>query len=284
MAYDILGEIPLFATLPVSERLELADMMRPRSIAADETIVVIGEAGNDFYVIGTGNLTVSCPDEFGKEVKLATLSPGSFFGELSLLDGGPRTATVRAETPASVLSLGREDFMAFLSKHPDAAVKMLTILGQRQRDTLDKVRGIRNANEAIAANTTKWEKLAEKLAGLTATREFVLINLIGCAIWIGINMFLRHLHRPGLVPFDQPPTFSVLGLIVTVEALFVTLFVLISQSLQSERDHIRADLEYQVNLKAHQELMQLQQKVDRLAGMVAGSRREQPKTGRRHKG
>lgn len=268
MGQDFLRAIPLFQGLPEPERLELAAMMRPRDVPAADTIVWRGEAGNDFYVIASGTLTVSCPDESGKEVQLATLGPGAFFGELSLLDGGPRTATVRSETAATVLALGRTDFLGFLLKHPDAAVQMLTILGQRQRETLDKVRGIRNANEAIAANTTNWEKLAEKLAGLTATREFVLINLIGCGLWIGINLLLGHLRRLGLHPFDPPPTFSMLSFFVTVEALFITLFVLISQGLQSERDHIRADLEYQVNLKAHQELMQLQQKVDRLAGMV----------------
>jgi len=268
MAQDILGAIPLFKGLAEPERRELTALMRPRKIPATETVFWMGAAGDDFYVIGSGTLSVSCPDESGNEVKLATLGPGAFFGELSLLDGGPRTATVRAETPSSLLALGREDFLGFLVTHPDAAVQMLTILGQRQRETLDKVRGIRNANEAIAANTTKWERLAEKVAGLSATREFVLLNLIGCTLWIALNLLLSHLNRPGLRPFDQAPTFSVLSFIVTIEALFITLFVLISQGLQAERDRIRADLEYHVNVKAHQELTQLQQKVDRLTGMV----------------
>ena len=69
--------------------------------------------------------------------------------------------------------------------------------------------------------------------------------------------------------FDDPPSFSVLGLIITVEALFISLFVLISQAHQGVRDRIRADLDYQVNLKAHQEVMQLHQKVDRLQAVVA---------------
>ena len=71
----------------------------------------------------------------------------------------------------------------------------------------------------------------------------------------------RHLAR---TPWDEPPSFGMLGFIVTVEALFISLFVLISQGQQGERDRIRADLDYQVNLKAHQEVMQLHQKLDRL--------------------
>ena len=146
---------------------------------------------------------------------------------------------------------------------------MLTILGRRQRETLEKVRGIRNANEAIAANTSNWHRLAERIAGVSASRTFVVLNIALFCIWVAGNVLLNHVHIGHLAAFDEPPTFSVLGLIATVEALFITLFVLISQGLQGERDRIRADLDYQVNLKAHQEVMQLQHKVDRLASLLS---------------
>lgn len=266
MPEDILGEIPLFKTLPAAERIELASLMRPREAKPPETIVRLGDPGHDFYLIRSGALAVSCPDENGKEVKLATLGPGAFFGEISLLDGGPRTATVRAEQPSSLVALGRDDFLGFLVEHPDAAIQMLKILGQRQRETLDKIRGIRNANDAIAANKTQWVRVAEKTATVVSSPTFVLLNLIVFALWILANLLVARL---GFTPFDAAPTFSVLGFIATAEALFVSLFVLISQGLQGQRDRIRADLEYQVNVKAHQEVMQLQQKVDRLAGLVA---------------
>jgi uncharacterized membrane protein len=269
MSDEMLAAIPLFKDLSAAERVELAGMMRPRRFAALQPVVWIGEKGDEFYLIADGRLGVSCPDESGKEVRLATLNAGDFFGELSLLDGGPRTATVRAEVESSLLTLGREDFLRFLLKHPDAAIRMLTILGQRQRDTLEKVRGIRNVNEAVDANTTNWSRVAERIAGLSASRAFVVFNLVVFVLWIIVNIALHSLHLHGLMAFDEPPTFSVLGFIVTVEALFISLFVLISQGLQRERDRIRADLDYQVTVKAHQELMQLQEKVDRLAAVLA---------------
>jgi uncharacterized membrane protein len=265
---DILRVIPLFQTLPEVERIELASFMRPRSVAAGETVFWLGERGEDLYLVQSGALAVSCPDENANEVTLATLAPGAFFGEISLLDGGPRTATVRATQPSSLLSLGREDFLRFLAKHPDAAIQVLTVLGQRQRETLERVRGVPNSNEAIDANTTRWGRSAERIATLTASWPFVLFNLILFIVWVLANVLIVHSGRAELQPFDKPPTFSVLGFLVTVEALFISLFVLISQGLQGQRDRIRADLDFQVNLKAHQEVMQLQQKVDSLIALV----------------
>lgn len=266
MATDLLGSVPLFSKLPEANRTELTELLRARQFPANQPIVWIGEQGDDFYVIQSGKVSVSCPDESGKEVILATLGPGHFFGELSLLDGGPRTASVRTVADTTLLSLGREEFLKFLERHPLAAIHMLTILGQRQRETLDKIRGIKNVNEAVAESRTKWQAIAEAIANITATQWFVMINLLIFGLWIAINLLL---HKLGKSTFDDPPSFSLLGFIITVEALFISLFVLISQAHQGVRDRIRADLDYQVNLKAHQEVMQLHQKVDRMNTVLA---------------
>ncbi len=121
-------------------------------------------------------------------------------------------------------------------------------------------------NEAVAESRTRWQVIAEYIANLTATQWFVMFNIIFCGLWIVVNLGLTHAERE---PFDDPPSFGVLGLIITIEALFISLFVLISQAQQGIRDRIRADLDYQVNIKAHQEVMQLHQKVDRLQQVLA---------------
>src|SRR5665213_2005110 len=261
MATDVLGSVPLFSRLGEDQRADLTDLMRAKPFAAHQPIFWLGEQGDDFYVVQAGKVNVSCPDESGKDVLLATLGPGHFFGEISLLDGGPRTASVRALTDVTLLSLGREDFLRFLEQHPKAAVHMLTILGQRQRDTLDKMRGIRNVNEAVAESRTGWQVTAENIARFTATQWFVLGNIFLCGVWVLVNLALKKYYARS---FDDPPNFGVLGLIITVEALFISLFVLISQAQQGNRDRIRSDMDYQVNLKAHHEVMQLHQKVHRL--------------------
>src|SRR5207249_523725 len=108
--------------------------------------------------------------------------------------------------------------------------------GQRQREMLEKMRGIRNANEAIAASISRWHALAEKIAAASASQCFVAANIVFFGLWVLINIALKALGRQA---FDAAP-FSLLGFIITVEALFITLFVLINQSQQADRDRIRA--------------------------------------------
>ena len=267
MTHDVLAPIPLFAKLPVPERAELAGMLQSKRFGAHQPVVWLGEQGDDFYIVHTGKVAVSCPDEAGKEVTLGTLGPGQFFGEISLLDGGPRTATVRTLRDSTMLVLTRDDFLQFLRRHPDASIYMLKILGQRQRETNEKLRGIRNANEEIEAKRTPVQRAAAKIAAIGASEIFVLINVVFFTMWIVINTWRSYQGRKW---YDEPPTFFTLGFIITLEAILLSMFVLNSQKQQAERDRIKADLDYQVNLKAHQEVMQLQQKVDRLYAVVAG--------------
>jgi uncharacterized membrane protein len=264
MSTDLLASIPLFAKLPANERAELTKLLQLRRYPANQPIFWIGEKGDEFFIVQRGHVTVTCPDETGKEVMLGTLGPGHFFGEISLLDGGPRTATVRAHSDIALLCLGRDNFLEFLRQNPQAAVHMLTILGTRQRETVEKVRGIRNVNEAVAQQRTRWHLIAERVAMASASEWFVTLNVAFFGFWIIANLFMQRMNR---IPFDAAP-FSLLGFIITVEALFISLFVLITQSQQGQRDRIRADLDYQVNLKAHQEVMQLHQKIDRLEATV----------------
>src|SRR5579864_3718167 len=273
MAQDVLGTIPLFAHLPPEERAELEAMLKSKPYAANHPVVWLGERGEDFYIVKPGKCLVSCPDESGKEVVLTTLGPGHFFGEISLLDGGPRTATVRATVDSELMSLSRTDFLNFLRRHPDAAIYMLGILGKRQRETNEKIRGIKNVNEAVAEARTRWHVVAERIALISANVWFVTFNLFFVGAWVCGNLLLRHWGRH---PFDEPPVFGTLDSILTVEALFVSLFVLISQGQQGERDRVRADMDYQVNLKAHQEVMQLHQKLDRLHRAVERMEGDQP--------
>ena len=70
--------------------------------------------------------------------------------------------------------------------------------------------------------------------------------------------------------YDEPPTFFILGFFITLEAIVLSMFVLNSQKRQARRDSIKADLDYQINRKAHMEIMQLHEKLDRLEELVAG--------------
>jgi CRP/FNR family cyclic AMP-dependent transcriptional regulator len=266
----LLCNIPMFSGLAAEDLSALMELLEARQYTAHQPIVYLGDTGADLFVVHSGKVIVSYPDESGKEVLLAEMGPGSFFGEISLLDGGPRTANVRAETAVDLLVLKRETFVQFLLRHPAAAVHILTVLGGRQRDILARLRGIRNVNDAVSSEQTPLHRLLARVARVFASEKFLLANLVVFAAWIGVNMVLR---GKGLGPFDDPPTFFWLGFMISVEAIVIAMFVLNSQRRQAERDRIRADLEYQVNVKAHMEVMELQRKVDRLIETADRDRR-----------
>ncbi len=261
MSTELLTNIELFGDLTAEHRQELAAAMQQQPFAATQPIFWIGDSGTSFFIIKSGHVTLSCPDESGVEITLAQLGPGQFFGELSLLDGARRTATARAATDTLLLSLDREAFHAFLLKHPAATLQIIAELGRRQRDMVDKLRGVTNANEAINETLTPWARISETIARVSASKGFVLSHLVFVTLWVSCNLIRG---RNGWDPFP----FQLLTMLGTLEAIFLSIFVLISQNRQSEKDRVRADLDYQVSLKAHVEMMQLHRKLDELRAIV----------------
>jgi len=271
----VLSGIPLFAALGAAERADLRRLLQPRRFGPQDPVFWIGEAGHDFYIIERGQVVLSYPDEGGKEVTLAVLGPGQFFGELSLFDGGRRTASARAKGEVHLLCLGREPFHDFVRRHPASAIHMMEVLGRRQRESLDKLRGIKNANEAVEEQMTRVQRFAEKVAAVFASEAFLVANLGFIIIWvIAQTMAWRKAHEvdpqhfPEVSLLDQPPTFFWLGFMVTLEAIVLSIFVLNSQKRQAQREAIKADLDYQVNRKAQLEIMHLHEKIDRLQQTV----------------
>src|ERR1700734_578326 len=129
MELDLLAQIPLMAKLTRDDLTALARLLKHKEIAAHQTVCWIGERGDEFYIVQSGHVEVVQPDEGGKELTVSSLGPGGFFGEISLFDGGPRTATVRTTSDCVLLTLDRAHFLQFVEKHPTAAVHMLAELG-----------------------------------------------------------------------------------------------------------------------------------------------------------
>src|SRR4051812_5637043 len=129
MDQDLIANVPLFAKLSAGEVAELAGLLKEQRVGAQQAVFWIGDAGADFYIVQVGRGGVCYPDGLGHEVKLAGRGPGDFFGEISLLDGGPRTATVRAEGDARLMTLSRHDFLEFIRRNPSTAIHILTVLG-----------------------------------------------------------------------------------------------------------------------------------------------------------
>jgi CRP-like cAMP-binding protein len=127
---ELLREVWLFSACSDAELGYIASLVTPRSVDAGTAVVREGEPGDDFFVIVSGS---AVPTVDGDPV--GELVPGSFFGEMALLDGGERVATVTATTPMELLVLNRDDFNIMLeAAMPAVAPKLLTVVGRRMRD------------------------------------------------------------------------------------------------------------------------------------------------------
>jgi CRP/FNR family transcriptional regulator, cyclic AMP receptor protein len=126
---DVLGDVPLFAGLSKRHRRRVAGLAGQQRFAEGTQIVREGARGETFYLILDGKATVE-----RRGAAPLDLEAGDFFGEMALLDGGPRSATVTARTPVLVMRLSRRPFAKLLAKEPEVAAAMLRELARRLRE------------------------------------------------------------------------------------------------------------------------------------------------------
>jgi CRP/FNR family transcriptional regulator, cyclic AMP receptor protein len=266
-------DIPIFSGLDEGERRALVEHMRAEVVDANQTVCWRGDPGDSLYLIRSGGVAVTVPNDQGEHVTLAHLGPGGFFGEISLLDGGARTATVRATRATELYVLKRDDFHGFIRQHPDVAIDILTVMGQRQRVSTDALRGTKNPNVLFEeSRVTWWQRVSDVIATVAASQWFTLFHLAWFGLWVGLNVLGSVGVLPEALAFDPFP-FGLLTMVVSLEAIFLSIFVMVSQNRQSEKDRLRIDLDYQVNLKAQTEIMTLRSKLDRIEQHLA---REEP--------
>ncbi len=265
-----LSQIPLFAHLATEQQRALRDAMRPLSLGPHETVFWMGDEGDSFYLVLSGLVGVTVPNEAGEHVTLDTIKPGGFFGEISLLDGDRRTATLRTIEPTELLELSRAHFHEFLEQNPRAAIEILRVMGQRQRASTLAIRQIKNPNQAYQETLVpgSWHWAADGIARLAASRNFLLFHVVWFSFWVGYNLLSGLDVITVVEPFDPFP-FGLLTMVVSLEAIFLSIFVMVSQNRQSERDRLRTDLDYQVNVKAQTEIMEITQTLERLEKALA---------------
>jgi len=227
-----------------------------------------GDPGGALYVIRSGEVEVFFKNDTGERILLETARTGDFFGELSLLDNGPRTAAVVATEDLEALRVDRNDLDYLFHRHPDAALDLLTAMGRRLRITVERLRhtASRNVNEEIEDKRTIIQKAADWISEFSGSIPFLFIHIILFTVWIVWN--LESIKDSGVNPFglrvfDQFP-YGLLTMCVSLEAIILSVFVLLSQNRQAAKDRVRADIEYDVNLKAELEVAHLHEKVDTL--------------------
>jgi CRP/FNR family transcriptional regulator, cyclic AMP receptor protein len=256
---SFLDEIHLFTKLDGEERTLLAAAMASRSLESRETLFRSGDPGDSMFIVQRGAIELYLQDTAGQKIHLHTAHTGEYFGELSLLDGGPRTATAAAVEDTELAVLDQQDLLQLFQKRPDSALVMLSAMGSmtRKANALLRQRVVRNVNEEVQDSSTFLQKVADGIAAFSGSMPFLLGNVAWFVVWIGCNTL------PGLPHFDPYP-FGLLTMIVSLEAIFLSCFVLISQNRQSAKDRVRADIEYEVNVRAELEIAHLHEKTDRI--------------------
>ncbi len=130
---EILQKVPLFAGLPESALAALAARLRRRSLPGGTPVVYKGDPSGSLYLIESGRVKVHQATAGGSEVILNILGPGDFFGEMSLLDGQPRSADISTLEPSVLLLLEGEALQEIVAERPAVAWTLLQILSRRAR-------------------------------------------------------------------------------------------------------------------------------------------------------
>ncbi len=257
---NFLANIRMFELLNEDDRLALGEVVDELRVPEGHTLFQAGDPGDSLFIVRMGAIELFIKDTAGQRIVLTTAEPGDMFGELAMLDTGPRTATALALTESEVLVLDRDDLVLLFQRKPEAALHMLAALSglTRKADELLRTRVSRNVNEEMEVHSTAFQRIADGIAWFSGSMAFLMINGGWFIVWIAINTFAL-----GIAAFDPYP-FGLLTMIVSLEAIFLSCFVLISQNRQAEKDRVRSDIEYEVNIKAELEIAHLHEKTDRI--------------------
>ena len=262
MACDVslLSGIAYFELLDEEERKGLASTIDLITLAQGEPLFQAGDPGDSLFVVRAGEVELYVRDTVGQKIVLTVAKEGALFGELALLEAKPRTATAVALTECHLLVLERDDLLLLFRKKPEAALHLLGAMGAmtRRADELLRTRVSRNVNVEVEEHTGGFYRIARNIARFGGSLPFLALNAAFFTSWFALNAW-----HPGFAAFDPFP-YDFLKILVALEALFLSLFVLITQKQQADKDRVRADIEYQINIQAELKVAHLHEKVDRV--------------------
>jgi CRP/FNR family transcriptional regulator, cyclic AMP receptor protein len=255
-----LARVPLFKRLEPHELEHLAEEVDQVNYQAGDTIFNEHDRGDSLYVVETGAVRIWVFDEDVKEVTLAELKPGDFFGELAVLDRGERSSSATALTDTHLHRLSSDDFQKFLIDHPDAAIDVICEIAQRMRQTnlLVSKRASRNINVEMDEKATIGQRIADKVASFGGSWTFIIIYLSFLIAWMSFNTFvlIHYGHGTDGAQFDPYP-YILLNLMLSMTAALQAPIIMMSQNRAAEKDRLAAEQDFKVNLKSELMLEEL---------------------------
>ena len=257
MTLEAIRSVPLFAALDDSAARELRNLLRRREVSAGDALFRAGDQGDAMYLIEKGRVRISITDNDEKEITLAELAQGDFFGEMAIIDGKQRSADATVAEAAQLAVLSREDFLRFIKSNPNVALEMLSATFSRLRHT-DKMlqqRVSRNVNEEQDKRLTLADRAADVLAEFGGSWKFIGVAIALIIFWIVFNSYI-------LIRGFDPIPYQMLNLVLAVVAGLQAPIIMMSQNRQGSKDRLRADLDFQVNLKNEIALTEVLRRLD----------------------
>jgi uncharacterized membrane protein len=242
--------------------------LRRRSFRAGETIFRQGDAGGSMYVIESGEVQIRLFGDMAQALRLQDLHAGEFFGELSMFDQRPRSASAFALTDVVVVELEYDTFKAFLSSRPDTAMAIFRTLSRRLRETNSMLTGqaARNVDDEIDRSRSWSERLADAVAQLNGSWTFIGVLMIAITLWFALNSLLLVADPPDPYPYQF---FNlVLGVLVGLQGPII----MMSQNRQGMKERARADTDYRVNLKNELNIERLVREITELRNELRSER------------
>ena len=204
---SLLRRNSLFGVLDDAEMEAVLAMARLRKVGSDERIFTKGDPGDSLYVILRGRVAVQTESQDAKVMLLNIMDGGAVFGEIAMLDGGERTATIVALEPTELLQIDRRDFMPFLAQRPDLCIRLMTVLCQRVRWTsaiiedtvfLNVTRRLAKRIILLAKNYGKPSDAGIRIATFISQED--LANMLGVSREI-VNKTLKSFQNAGAISY-----------------------------------------------------------------------------------
>lgn len=196
--------MPLFTELSADELDRIAAVAVPRSFPKGVRVFHEGDSSDACYIVRSGDLRVTRQHSDGRAIALATLAPGDIFGELAMLDGGARSASVETLADSELLALPAGDLRRLLAEHSDIAVKLIVALVRRLRETNERVarqsfQTVPSRVAGVLAQLIAEEALPEGREGVTVRMTQADLAQLAGTSRESVSRFLATLERAGVV-------------------------------------------------------------------------------------
>ena len=203
-AVKLISRVPLFSELSPAELEHIGSVAVPRSFPRGVRVFHEGDHSDACYIVKSGELRVTREHSDGRAIALATLGPGDIFGELAMLDGGTRSASVETLSDSELLALPASDVRRTIADHGDIATKLIIAITRRLRETNERVarqsfQTVPSRVAGVLSQLIAEEAIPEERSGITVRMTQADLAQLAGTSRESVSRFLATLERAGVV-------------------------------------------------------------------------------------